>query len=98
VLVDARGAEFDLERNVVREVASAKPSSVSASSASDAELLDYVARVGPSQPEADTYMCPAGHVLASKHEVMRLDRLIVYAARDCAGCSLKPRCTTAERR
>jgi transposase len=50
------------------------------------------------QPEADTYMCPAGHVLARKQEVMRRDRLIVYAARDCAGCSLKPRCTTAERR
>ena len=50
------------------------------------------------QPEADTYMCPAGHVLARKQEVMRRDRLIVYAARDCASCSLKPRCTTAERR
>jgi transposase len=50
------------------------------------------------QPEADTFMCPAGHVLARKQEVMRRDRLIVYAARDCAGCSLKPRCTTAERR
>jgi transposase len=50
------------------------------------------------QPETDTYMCPAGHVLARKQEVMRRDRLIVYAARDCAGCSLKPRCTTAERR
>jgi len=48
VLVDARGAEFDLERNVMREVASTKPSSVVASGASDAELLDYVARVGPS--------------------------------------------------
>jgi transposase len=50
------------------------------------------------QPEADTYICPAGHVLARKQEVMRRDRLILYAARDCAGCSLKPRCTTAERR
>jgi hypothetical protein len=48
VLVDARGAEFDLESNVVREAASAKPSSVAASGASDTELLDYVARVGPS--------------------------------------------------
>ena len=37
-------------------------------------------------------------VLARKQEVMRRDRLIVYAARDCASCSLKPRCTTAERR
>ena len=50
------------------------------------------------QPEADTYMCPAGHVLARKQEVMRRDRMILYAARDCAGCLLKPRCTTAERR
>ena len=50
------------------------------------------------QPEADAYICPAGHVLARKQEVMRRDRLILYAARDCTGCSLKPRCTTAERR
>ncbi len=50
------------------------------------------------QPEADTYRCPAGHVLARKQEVLRRDRLILYAARDCTGCSLKPRCTTAERR
>ena len=49
------------------------------------------------QPEADTYMCPAGHVLARK-QAKRHDHLIVYAARDCAGCSLKSRCTTAERR
>ena len=50
------------------------------------------------KPEADTYICPAGHVLARKQEVLRRDRLILYAARDCTGCSLKPRCTTAERR
>jgi hypothetical protein len=50
------------------------------------------------KPEADTYICPAGHVLAHKQEVLRRDRLILYAARDCTGCSLKPRCTTAERR
>jgi transposase len=49
------------------------------------------------QPEADTYTCPAGRQLARK-QVMHRDRLIVYAARDCAGCSLKPRCTTADRR
>jgi hypothetical protein len=29
---------------------------------------------------------------------MRRDALILYAARDCASCSLKPRCTNAERR
>ena len=50
------------------------------------------------QPEADAYICPAGHVLVRKQEVMRRDRMILYAARDCAGCLLKPRCTTAERR
>jgi len=51
VLVDARGAEFDLESNVVREVASAKSSSVAASGASDAELLDYAAqRRGAGNP------------------------------------------------
>jgi transposase len=48
-------------------------------------------------PEKDTYICPAGHVLARK-QVMRRDSLILYAASDCTGCSLKPRCTTAERR
>ena len=49
------------------------------------------------QAETDTYICPAGHVLARK-QLMRRDALIVYAARDCTGCSLKPRCTTAEHR
>ena len=49
------------------------------------------------KPEADTYLCPAGHQLARK-QIMHRDHLIVYAARDCTGCSLKPRCTTAERR
>jgi hypothetical protein len=48
VLVDPRGAEFDLESTAVREASSA-PSSVAVStSASNAELLAYVARVGPS--------------------------------------------------
>ena len=47
------------------------------------------------QPDSDTYMCPAGHLLARK-QTLRRDRLIVYAARDCAGCSLKSRSTTAE--
>lgn len=49
------------------------------------------------QPQTDTYTCPAGHVLTRK-QVLRRDSLILYAARDCTGCSLKPRCTTAERR
>ena len=47
------------------------------------------------EPETDRYICPAGRVLDRK-KVMHRDRLILYAARDCAGCPLKPRCTTAE--
>lgn len=43
VLVDPRGAEFDIECTAAREV-----SSVRASGGSDAELLAYVLRVGPS--------------------------------------------------
>ena len=49
------------------------------------------------EPETDRYICPAGRVLDRK-KVMHRDRLILYAARDCAGCPLKPRCTTAEHR
>ena len=48
------------------------------------------------QPKADTYICPAGYVLARK-QVVR-DSLILYAASDCTGCPLKPRCTMAGRR
>jgi hypothetical protein len=48
VLVDARGAEYDLESTCVREVSSARPSIVVPRGASDAELLGYVTRVGPS--------------------------------------------------
>jgi hypothetical protein len=48
VLVDAHGAEYDLEGTGVRDVASARASSVAARGPSDAELLSYVARVGPS--------------------------------------------------
>jgi hypothetical protein len=48
VLVDARGAEYDLESTCVREVSSARPSVVVPRDASDAELLSYVTRVGPS--------------------------------------------------
>lgn len=61
----------------------------------DGSMFDRSAFV--YQPEADSYTCPAGHDLTRK-QVMRRDALIVYAASDCTGCSLKPRCTTAERR
>jgi len=46
VLVDPRGAEYDLESTCVREAPSS--SSFPPRGASDAELLSYVARVGPS--------------------------------------------------
>ena len=49
------------------------------------------------QPEADVCVCPAGRILARKR-VMQRDALILYASSNCSGCSLKPRCTTAERR
>lgn len=49
------------------------------------------------RPEADAYTCPAGHSLLRK-QIMRRDAHVLYAATDCAGCSLKPRCTNAERR
>lgn len=48
VLVDARGAEYDIETTVVCEVPSTMASSFAARGASDTELLGYVARVGPS--------------------------------------------------
>jgi len=48
VLVDPRGAENDLENTAVREAPSARSLNLAATGASDAELLGYVARVGPS--------------------------------------------------
>jgi hypothetical protein len=48
------------------------------------------------QLESDTYSCPASRRLVRK-QIMRRDSCILYVARDCSGCALKPRCTTAER-
>ena len=48
VLVDPRGAEFDIESTAVREASGTRSSVAPATQASDAELLAYVARVGPS--------------------------------------------------
>jgi hypothetical protein len=48
VLVDPRGADYDIESTAVREASSAKPSSVVVNGASEVDLLGYVARVGPS--------------------------------------------------
>lgn len=49
------------------------------------------------EPEADRYRCPAGRTLVRK-QIMRRDALVLYAATDCSGCALKPRCTAAARR
>jgi hypothetical protein len=48
-LVDARGAEYDIESTAIREASSAKPSSVVVNGTSEVDLLSYVARVGPSE-------------------------------------------------
>jgi hypothetical protein len=49
VLVNPRGADYDIESTAVREASSAKPSSVVVNGASEVDLLSYVARVGPSE-------------------------------------------------
>jgi hypothetical protein len=49
VLVDPRGADYDIESTAIREASSAKPSSVVVNGASEVDLLSYVARVGPSE-------------------------------------------------
>jgi hypothetical protein len=49
VLVNPRGAEYDIESTAVREASSAAPSSVIVNGASEVDLLSYVARVGPSE-------------------------------------------------
>lgn len=51
VLVDARGAEYDIERTGSREAASDGTSSFATPGAYDTELLCYAARVGPSTEE-----------------------------------------------
>lgn len=71
------------------------PTNRSINNQGDGSMFDRSAFV--YQAETDTYTCPAGHALSRK-QVMRRDSLILYAARDCAGCSLKSRCTAAERR
>jgi transposase len=56
----------------------------------DRSLFDY-------DGVTDSYRCPAGRTLVRK-QIMRRDHCVVYVAQDCSGCTLKPRCTTAERR
>jgi transposase len=44
----------------------------------------------------DSFRCPAGRVLARTQRVH--PQSIFYVSRDCSGCALKSRCTTAMRR
>lgn len=76
-------------------IAACAPTNRSINNQGDGSMFDRSAFV--HQAETDTYICPAGHALSRK-QVMRRDSLILYAASDCAGCALKPQCTTAERR
>jgi transposase len=76
-------------------VTACAPANRSVNSQGDGSMFDRSAFA--YQPAADVYVCPAGRTLARK-QGMRRDSLILYAASDCSGCSLKPRCTTAKRR
>src|SRR5271163_672786 len=51
------------------------------------------------EPETNTYICPGDKTLRRK-KIHRKERYIVYeaAASDCGTCSLKPRCTQAQKR
>ncbi len=49
------------------------------------------------EADTDRYICPAGRALLRKPRVDR-DGLIMYVAKDCSGCALKPRCTQARYR
>jgi transposase len=71
------------------------PANRSSNNQGDGTLFDRSAFV--YQPDSDTYSCPAGRTLVRK-QIMRRDNCILYAALDCSECSLKARCTTAERR
>jgi transposase len=99
----AKATKDTLGVSNVTVVADAGYSSGTAAAACEADSITPACRTlfGRSafvyKPETDTYICPAGNVLARK-QVIRRDRMILYVSRDCAGCSLKPRCTTAERR
>jgi hypothetical protein len=60
-LVDARGAEYDIERTAIREASGAKPSSVVVDGTSEVDLLSYVARVGPSEQTPGSHNFEAEH-------------------------------------
>ena len=71
------------------------PANRSINNQGDGTLFDRSAFV--YRPDSDTYSCPAGRTLVRK-QIMRRNNCVLYAAPDCSGCALKPRCTTAERR
>ncbi len=71
------------------------PANRSINNKGDALMFDRASFVYRS--DTDTYTCPAGRILTRK-QLSRRDSLILYATTSCADCSLKPRCTTAERR
>jgi transposase len=48
-------------------------------------------------PQSDRFTCPAGEALALL-KISQTEQKKTYAARNCGGCALKPRCTNAERR
>jgi transposase len=49
------------------------------------------------QPESDTYTCPAGGTMRYLSASAK-KQAISYRGIDCAGCAVKPQCTTAEAR
>jgi len=49
------------------------------------------------EKERDVYRCPADRLLV-RQQLHRDSMSVIYAAQDCSGCRLKPRCTTAKRR
>lgn len=71
------------------------PANRSSNNQGDGTLFDRTAFV--YQPDSDTYRCPEGRALVRK-QIMRRDKCVLYVAQDCSRCTLKSRCTTAERR
>lgn len=71
------------------------PSQRSINNQGDGTLFDRTAFA--YEPGTDTLVCPDGRRLVRK-QFHRKKRNVTYASRDCSGCTLKARCTTAERR
>lgn len=71
------------------------PSQRSINNQGDGTLFDRTAFT--YEPETDTLVCPAGRRLVRK-QLHRKKRNVTYASPDCSDCTLKARCTTAERR